>query len=420
MLVAIRRDGTGAQPLNVQDNDAIVIWWSGNGNAAIESRVTAIICTLHDNKLWLSCGCLGTGLSHTDRPIIVPAKTGETLYLKRISQRAAHSSSCTFWSDQAFADGNGHDDSRVVFDSSKIPKFLLKDNSNASASETKPNVNPTQKSRSNADTPGTLAGRLFWLANKAGWQDSPNSVHPIASLADFASKFEVESLKLNDILFCTVRGITEGWYESKFKKCIQAGHPPQCWWVQLIEEYDTQTRIIRYRQNHGPDLTLPVHGSMHVFGGDARKLRFPMIAICLVRPDTNGAKIQSAYAHPVRSTTKWTLVDSDLERYTLRDIAQICNAFSSPRGVQVTLHKPLSNWNGTSERPDFVLAMASSKKIRHLVIETMGFDDVEYLSRKSELSKNVGGDVFLDYRNQIRSAVNTQLQYAVSAWLNSW
>ena len=113
---------------------------------------------------------------------------------------------------------------------------------------------------------------------------------------------------------------------------------------------------------------------MKVFGGDASIARFPLLVVCVLRDlPAHGVVAYSAYAHPVASEDHRMLVDSDLERLTLLDLLSVCKWLQDEKRILVEIDKPLHAWQGTGERPDFVLTVESKTGLlSHLVIETTG------------------------------------------------
>ncbi|MBN3811316.1 hypothetical protein [Paraburkholderia sp. Ac-20347] len=108
----------------------------------------------------------------------------------------------------------------------------------------------------------------------------------------------------------------------------------------------------------------------------------PYMCIVLVGRSGPGKSFEAlrAYVHPVASAANLVLVDSDLERQTLGFLQ---SHQSQEIGEPFTIVKPLTDIavkpGAQSVRPDFILKYASYD----LVVETMGYTDEAYLSRKT-------------------------------------
>lgn len=298
------------------------------------------------------------------------------------------------------------------------PSFLLDDIGKLTLSKPS-NVQPA--SNDTASSYARLprhAARLFWLAQESGFQRVPNFANPVHELLKTAQKVPVgPALNLRNLLFCTVRAWSQAWYEKSFSLCNNAGIEPSCWLIQLAVDFDVDKRTITYKDEAQELLTVPVWGEMKVFGGVASAARFPMVVIALIKKTANGAVVDSAYAHPVLSEKRWMLVDSDLERKTYEDLAQICFSLKAQKGLCIEIEKPLYAWQKSNERPDFVLTLTDRvQKRHHFVVETMGFEDPQYEARKLALTANVACPVFLDRRAELPNPSNTALACAVAYW----
>ena len=413
MLHTIRKDGSGQQAVGPIQHAAILRWWAGQGNTSEIELVEELLTELHRNSMWLSCDCLGTTIPQADRPVLAPGKTGETLFLRRLPSRASHHAQCQLWYEQSLLTEGKAGTSKTG--PMSAPSFLITDDDDLKvASQTKEAAHRAHNSH--GESIPKMARRLFWLAQSALWQRSPCHTTPVKSLLEFAQTVPVKSLTLKDMLFCDVRGWTERWYESVFGRCTAAGIAPSCWWVQLATGYDTKSRTITYLDSTGRTFSLPVLGAMHVFGGDISAARFPMVVIALIRRIDGKACLQSAYAHPVLSERRWMLVDSDLERRTYDDLASVCAELVQHHGVHVLIDKPVTNLEASSERPDFVLSIVRNEKRQVMVVETMGFDDPQYLARKRDLVENSNCPFFFDHRAAIKTQSNLELVRAVRDW----
>lgn len=419
MLTSIRRDGTGLEWLKPHESAAVVSWWQGKADLDQQKAAQQILVALHERRRWLLCGCRGDAAVVSSRPYLAPAKTDSTLYLRRMQNRHPHATTCTFWHDQVHSPTSAQLSNNALLAVHGIaPSFLLDDFSKLVLSKPS-NVPPApnDSSSSYARLP-RHAARLFWLAQASGFQQAPNFANPVHELLKTAQKVPVgPALNLQDLLYCNVRAWSEAWYRKPFRLCIDAGIEPSCWLIQLAVEFDVDKRIITYKDDAQKLLTVPVYGEMKVFGGVASAARFPMVVIALIKKTANGAILDSAYAHPVLDDTRWMLVDSDLERKTYADLADICFWLKQEKGLGIEIEKPLYAWQHSNERPDFVLTLTSrAQKRQQLVVETMGFEDPQYEARKLALAANVKCPVFFDRRAEKGNVSNFDLAAAVAYW----
>lgn len=109
----------------------------------------------------------------------------------------------------------------------------------------------------------------------------------------------------------------------------------------------------------------------------------PWLAIALVAllPGQATAQISQVYLHPLARSGSYLLVDSGLERNTLRLLEKA--QWKLGRKTPFEIIKPLTDRiiEGQRVRPDFVL----KGKSKQLVVETMGFNDDEYLEQKERM-----------------------------------
>jgi hypothetical protein len=414
-MFRILRDGKNVSPIDFSATKAIHAWWQGRATAHDSTVVSTLLADLHLKSQWLACDCQGV----MNRPFLAPARRDDLHYLKRLPQRPPHAESCVFWSESVetaiSASGEGG-----VAQMGGAPSFLVASDDDAKVSDRTKNADSKVDVKvRNAGLPA-MAKRLFWLAEKAGFQSVPFKPNAIEELLAVANNLSVSSknpnFKLGQILYCTPKVWTDGWADTAFNRCLAAGIPESCWWIQCAVGIDMKTRSIRYLNKDGYPFDVPVAGELKVFGGDCSTARFPMLVIGVLRKRKDGSvEMQIAYAQPVNDEHHWMLVDSNLERQTIADLRAVCRWLHDEKGVSVKIDKPLFDWNNTGERPDFVLTLERNGNIRHLVVETMGYDDPAYELRKAELSQNVGCEVYFD-RRHLGEGQGKELKSSVARW----
>lgn len=107
----------------------------------------------------------------------------------------------------------------------------------------------------------------------------------------------------------------------------------------------------------------------------------PNVAIGLIATPAGSQKpeLVQAYVHPANSIDELTLVDSDLERQTLAILTEHLVEMKR-KGKAYSVIKPYLDIvkSGARYRPDFLVIQGA----KTLYIETMGYDDADYISRK--------------------------------------
>lgn len=415
-LSRIYRDARPVGLLEASTDRAVRSWWEGTAGQDDQGRVERLLCDLHSTGQWLACGCRGSAFN--DLPILAPAKNDETIYLRRLTKRAEHAQECVFWSEQTTPNASDMEGGPGAVDIGAAPAFVFDEENEVTVADSRPKRNSDKQGESRAAPIPKLAKQLFWLAETAGWQHTPNAASPVESLLRTSENVTVAGdLRLRQILYCNPNVWVNAWGDSAFKRCVSAGVSPACWWVQLCTAFDQKAREVTFGAEDGP-LTLKVHKDMKVFGGDASTARFPLLVVCVLRElPKHGVVLYSAYAQPVASEDHWMLVDSDLERFTLRDLLSVCKWLQDEKGILVEIDKPLHAWQGTGERPDFVLTVESRIGVTsHLVIETMGYDDPIYEARKAQLAQKVQWPVYFDRRAVQGEGSGKGLKSAVAKW----
>ncbi|UUZ66543.1 hypothetical protein LP417_33875 (plasmid) [Polaromonas sp. P1-6] len=415
-LELIFRDGTAFHLLGSQTTDALRKWWGGQALGADKAMVDQLLSDMRSAGHWLACDCCG---NVPDKPILTPVKQDKTIYLRRLTHRREHARNCIFWFEQT-----EHDDAKMPTDNGGVakmgsaPSFLLEPKESLKATTRKLSEPSPREGNGQTQQLTKMARRLFWLAEQAGLQHEPAQAPDIAALRVLAETLPVASgINLKQILFCHPGVWEQGWATSAFDRCEKAGVSPQCLWVQPAVGIDLSRRVMTYESAISGTFEVPVRGRIAVFGGDASRTRFPLLAIGALRRLASGEVVlDDVYAQPIACTGRWMLLDSDLERQTRADLLSVCSWLWETKQLEVAIDKPLFEWNNTGERPDFVLSIHKpGRASKCLVVETMGYEDEDYEARKSNLTLNVKCPVFMD-RRQANPAASKELKSAVAKW----
>ncbi|MEN5366157.1 hypothetical protein ABE571_07150 [Stenotrophomonas sp. TWI273] len=165
-------------------------------------------------------------------------------------------------------------------------------------------------------------------------------------------------------------------------------------WGRTVPQGFIIEQVIDYQSNATSHALTNVHGEQFFFSGrlivPGANTPGPWLAIALAskRPGVS-AEFDQVYLHPMDSDREYFLVDSDLERQTLgilrRELSKMKQA-SKP----YTITKPLTDLTvmdgetAAKVRPDFILHASDILKRGALIVETMGYDDKAYTTRKLE------------------------------------
>lgn len=388
-------------------------WWHGKLDASRSDRLIDSIKKIHSQKLWIACDCN----SRNELPVLAPALRGSTYYVVRLTKRGKHDQNCPFYFEQQeVKEGEGIPTNGVESIGS-IPDFNA-----PKVGEGISHSNKTlQDSERDNRTPRTpaIAKRLWWLLQTSGVQSSKVQ-YPIRPLLELAAKipFGRPGQTLKDGLFCHPDSEKNGWLKASLFKQIQIGLKPVCWWIFEISDANLKDRTVFLKGKGGAGQKIPVEGSIRIWAGDVSPARFPMLAIARITLIDGGLSIQELYAHPVQGNGSWMLVDSNHERNAVDDLKSVATWLHNAKGISISFEKPLFEWNNTGEKPDFVLTKYSaSKQSNYCIVETMGFDDHQYLTRKSELRKKLitVAEVIMDERVNNPEA-SLQLKREVARW----
>lgn len=414
-LQTVTKEGNSTVPKTRVGQGVLASFWKGTATAKETERVAELLNEIHGKSWWLACDCRQTLFK--DAPQLAPAKIVETIYLRRLMKRAPHAKGCIYEFEQRQITLDGQGDNEPAPEFGEAPDFTVKHITDATTTKrTRPQIepNPTDSKKRPLET--RLAKQLYWLAQASGWQSAPKVENHLTAFREVAKRqMMATGLSLNDMLYLNAGVWTLGYAEEAFAKCDKAGIAPACWWLQIAQNIDREKKVLTYHQG-GKIVVLQVYKDLTVFGGDASAARHPLLVLARIQRLRDGQTVlHSAYAHPIADCDRLMLVDSNLERQTLDDLLALCTWLRDKKGVFLEIDKPLHAWNGTNERPDFVLRKTNRDgQVEHHVIETMGFADTEYEARKAELAGNVICPVYFDRREA--PGRNREMMRLLSAW----
>jgi hypothetical protein len=189
--------------------------------------------------------------------------------------------------------------------------------------------------------------------------------------------------------------------QERLNRSIGAWKRPHGLFIDMFDRIEDKV-LYPTRLDRKP---LRVTGDMTVFGEGEILRRPPYLVIGLLAQPVREAKcveLLRAYAHPCVAWDRLTLVDSQLERETLKLLMSCRERLREKYGVAFSIEKPLYD-RGPPETdnprevciPDFILH-PKGENIRHptIVIETMGYDDPAYRERKHRMRRlfeQIGG-----------------------------
>lgn len=139
-----------------------------------------------------------------------------------------------------------------------------------------------------------------------------------------------------------------------------------------------------------------ISGRLSVFGEGEILQRPPYLVIGLLgQPSRNAKNVEflDAYAHPCVSWDRLTLVDSQLERETLKLLMSCRDWLAKHHGIETTIKKTLFDVGASETKdsrelclPDFILSCRGANVLQKtVVIETMGYSDPGYRERKQRM-----------------------------------
>lgn len=168
------------------------------------------------------------------------------------------------------------------------------------------------------------------------------------------------------------------------------GSRPHGFACMMVNNFTYNAENERYELNVvGWDKPLYLETRPYVFAESGRSQRAPYIGIisyALPSQDAKAVYGMRCYLQPCLDLNSWFPVDSGFERETVEAILEWRQTL--PEGYTVDIKKPLVDEiierDGKLRcRPDFILRVKKNGDyVRHVAVETMGFDRIEYEEAK--------------------------------------
>ena len=170
-----------------------------------------------------------------------------------------------------------------------------------------------------------------------------------------------------------------------------AGRARHFYQIFMSGEVTRERASFRFRDE---EVVFTPEKGLKINGESQDGLRPPYWVILEFRRSAEGSIVCSdGYAHALYARSCPVPVDSGLERKTLESLARCAEWLSKKKGAPVSclsLKKPLFDYSVTVDGeegwvlPDFVLeATTADGENRTFIIETMGYQDEDYIERKS-------------------------------------
>ena len=429
-------------PLDDHVRSALRQRWQGDD--AHDETVKQFLRDCHERGRWIQCDCTADTLT-TARPLLAVRQTETTITLARMTgaDRLRHAEACIFNSgaldmssrgDAAFVDSDMSPQARSAHRRETAPRNLNapakppafytdSDALELAAQESDAEIRRERaEDREPTAESSRIGRRLLYLADGA-WlnrlQRSTNHPAQFRPVLDFCKSVPIpKGGTLFNVIQARPRAFGEGYLARCVTEAANRGLGGTCWWICAIAGFDPDRGVILPTDDGDPAIA-PVTGHIRFFGGkiESAVTRFP--ALMLARCDASG--ILDAYAHPILSVNRWCLIDSNLEREVMSDIAATLPTLCDAAGIDVVIQKPLYVWADTDERPDIVLTATLAGAEHHLVIEVMGFVDQAYLERKTEMSARVRAvprcTFVLDWRAHDDQQFDDHIERLIRHWL---
>lgn len=391
-LIKVPHFLSGAKPqtkasLAVSDVEALARAFLDQGQSApVGSRAHVILDDLAKTGSWLLCNCKGESL--TESPVLYVSRRhsqSRPLTLVRNHARGLHDAACRFHKLPGQAHGHSLAEREAV-----VALAVLKSTDGATASGTeRRSFTGTSRSQS---TP-RLARVLFTLLEHAGlnrivagrrsisrdadklmeaaedfWMDKGKTIPAADFVGPNLHRFDKIAKRVEDAANWPKSLSPHGFVIGLCDRARDASGT-----MHLINPFDLSS----------PPESWEVKGRVRLPGPGTVG---PYLAIGLVAKvaGSSSAEIVQAYVHPAYDFDGMLLVDSELERQTLAIITERL-AEMKGRKDPYTIVKPyvdvLEPSSNTPHRPDFVI----NYRGREMAVETMGYTDEEYLTRKARM-----------------------------------
>lgn len=382
------------EQLTPSEVDNLAEYFQGGDVAAhAQHAAVARIQSLIAKRLWAACGC--TGPLSMEAPLLfprsVPRSASRPAVLVPLYGRNPHKVGCDFERERPdLTDTPTHQPRSSITGMMSVLPAMSAPSATAPMVATARRPQGTSQAHAATRTP-KLAAVLFTLIEGAGLNVLQEEK---LSTTEAKARLEVETRKH---LIAPGKSMFD-WCKLSFygaqpllKKLEKQDQKD---WGKTVPQGFIIEQVINYQSNATSHALTNVHGEQFSFTGrlivPGANTPGPWLAIALAsrRPNVS-AEFDQVYLHPMDSEREYFLVDSDLERHTLRilrrDLSKMKRA-SKP----YTIIKPLTDLTvadgkATAKvRPDFILRANPELKRDALIVETMGYEDVAYTTRKLE------------------------------------
>jgi hypothetical protein len=384
----------------------IASWWEGTLPIYRRDAVIKALGDIHERDQWIACSCTD---NPSDPPLLGPVIRNGMCSLRRLTERAAHARNCIFEFEMKEL-GSGDEKTLGQVEAGDVtqPNFLIE--SRVTGLATPRAISEAHRDSGTGEKLDPLAHQLFWLLRHCELDRVPGRKGSPVSILLTAAKvlpLKKKGLKLSDLLYCNSMAWTEGWMDTAFEKCERVDAKAQSILVCPVFGSSRKESWVTLQPEGG---TVPISGRLAIYGDDDSPVRYPMLMFAqITRKKGQTPVISRAYLHPMKASAQWLLVDSDYERKAL-DTIFAAQQILAKRNLEISIHKPLFNWNCTEARPDFVLQGGVHATERTLVIETMGSADPDYQDRKRRTVQRLDGFVvFEDKRYEGADHANARL-----------
>lgn len=375
---------------------------------------------LRTRQVWIGCRCQ---LHNGKIPLLFPYKlsNGTGYSLKRMRLEIQHNNNCFFSRKQEiiFSPNQKEDDSEVE----KVAKQRatlepLGEHENLiidrldeqpvtkSTSEREFNI-PINSEEELEERRSTLAKILFTLLKEAHLHlldkiDRDKDVtEQYRRIKDTTKRTIVKGISLSDYL-CTHPKSIPYFCEKLERDKKKFNNPwpnkvrPQGFFIGIADEVIEANNQLQFKSLEPPGI-INTEVTPKCFKPKHSQVSKPYWVIANIaesRVNPGKYTLRETYAHPVYSKTMLIPVDSNYERRTLKILINLQKLIFESYNILIKIEKPLHNVKTIDNencRPDFVLYEDVFAEIsgKNVIIETMGFNDREYLDRKDRTHQHM-------------------------------
>ncbi len=358
------------------------------GAAPKDSPAYEVLEELFTRHLWLGCSCKGGTLATA--PVLYVQSTRSfrrPFTVVRNHSRGMHDANCPF------SRASKPKGSSLAIRTKSQSLGVLRKAAVSSTSGTVPKIYP---SSSKADRIPSIANVLFTILEHAGCNRLLGISRSVTSDAEMINKAlssffmdakkKIPALEYFGTNLHKFDAVARRVARAARQKEWPANIPPHGFVIGLCElqrDKDNRMWLVEPRRGITEPKRWQVTGHVRLSGPGTPG---PNVAIGLIAVPSGNQQpeLVQAYVHPANSFNELMLVDSDLERQTLAILTKHLTEMKE-RGMAYSVSKPYLDITGVKSgatfRPDFIVM--KNGKTRY--IETMGYDDPEYLLRKGRV-----------------------------------